>query len=122
MALYHSSFSVDIYNQSGQPIALCVYQPEAIGVNSISDAYFFPVIVSIRYLQVPEFLINGLVIKGNDSHANTGILVMAGSNPFTALVKYFHYIAIFGLTIHSVDRTRENPGMKSSDRLIAVCF
>ena len=105
VGLHHCCRAVAINNQSGQTIALAMYQPVRVIVRIICHTNTFPHRKRRLYSAAPEALVNDNILKAQHPYGNGSFLVMAYGYA-VAVGRYHPYgVAFSYAVVHVMDGT-----------------
>ena len=113
VGLHDGCVAVDVDDEAGEVVALAVYKTVGVVVVARRDACALTEVVGGGDAAVPEGLVDGLVIEGEDAHGDAAHLHVTACDELMVVCVHCHHVALLGFALDALDGARENPGVEA---------
>lgn len=112
VCLHHGGMVVHVDNQSGQVIALTVYQTVGIVLRIAQHAQGTAEVFGHLQAAYPERVVDGFLTEGKHTHGDASNLEMSAGNEFFLGGVDIYYFTFFRLSFHTGDGSGKTQGWK----------
>ena len=118
VSLHDGRTVIDINNQTGQMVALAMYQAITVALRAIGQSDCLSHVQCRLQTAIPKAIINGNVLESQHANRDGTLLIVPHGNELTAGSHHPYHVAFLQPIVHVLDGTREHPRMKPAETFL----